>query len=394
VLSEFVTGNIGDDLDKERFYVDRYVRSVRELLGLRVELSDTPKGPQGPRTGFSDAQRLERDSRRSMEQAAGSIDIQAPDLDAILDASKKAQEAAKAMSTEAAAIYDRTRTPLEDYGRDVARVNELLTANAISAETASREIQRLGTVLGQGVQAQVEATDAGQAWARQQQLIADVTESSLTPFERLAQKYYEIAEAERAGLDPTIGAKARQSALAELAATADQTSTLVNDRTISLLDSIRSATEGYASDITDIFFDTTNSIGDMFSDLLDRISRMIVEQQIVRPLIDNLMGSLSGLFSGGISEIDLSKLPKRRALGGPVTAGTPYLVGEQGPELFMPQQSGQIVPNGAVGNTLAISFNVNSLDPSSAAAVIAGNERVITNVVRRAMVRAGYTPTL
>jgi flagellar hook-basal body complex protein FliE len=38
-----------------------------------------------------------------------------------------------------------------------------------------------------------------------------------------------------------------------------------------------------------------------------------------------------------------------RANGGPVTAGSPYIVGERGPELFVPGASGQIVPNGAFG---------------------------------------------
>jgi hypothetical protein len=38
-----------------------------------------------------------------------------------------------------------------------------------------------------------------------------------------------------------------------------------------------------------------------------------------------------------------------RATGGPVNAGQPYLVGERGPELFVPGASGSIVPNGAVG---------------------------------------------
>lgn len=37
------------------------------------------------------------------------------------------------------------------------------------------------------------------------------------------------------------------------------------------------------------------------------------------------------------------------AQGGPVRAGVSYLVGELGPELFVPKQSGQIVPNGAMG---------------------------------------------
>jgi phage-related minor tail protein len=36
-----------------------------------------------------------------------------------------------------------------------------------------------------------------------------------------------------------------------------------------------------------------------------------------------------------------------RAEGGPARAGSPYVVGEKGPELFIPNTSGNIVPNGA-----------------------------------------------
>jgi tape measure domain-containing protein len=39
----------------------------------------------------------------------------------------------------------------------------------------------------------------------------------------------------------------------------------------------------------------------------------------------------------------------QRAIGGPVTAGSPYLVGERGPELFMPSRGGSIIPNNALG---------------------------------------------
>ena len=34
-----------------------------------------------------------------------------------------------------------------------------------------------------------------------------------------------------------------------------------------------------------------------------------------------------------------------RAMGGPVAAGTPYVVGERGPELFIPRSAGTIIPN-------------------------------------------------
>lgn len=41
----------------------------------------------------------------------------------------------------------------------------------------------------------------------------------------------------------------------------------------------------------------------------------------------------------------------QRAQGGSVTAGQPYLVGERGPELFMPGRSGGIAPTGSFGGT-------------------------------------------
>jgi hypothetical protein len=40
-----------------------------------------------------------------------------------------------------------------------------------------------------------------------------------------------------------------------------------------------------------------------------------------------------------------------RAAGGPVSAGTPYIVGERGPEMFVPGQSGGIVPNHRIGGS-------------------------------------------
>jgi len=42
-----------------------------------------------------------------------------------------------------------------------------------------------------------------------------------------------------------------------------------------------------------------------------------------------------------------------KAAGGPVSAGSPYVVGEQGPELFVPDRGGTIVPNGGGGGMVA-----------------------------------------
>ena len=72
-----------------------------------------------------------------------------------------------------------------------------------------------------------------------------------------------------------------------------------------------------------------------------------------------------GIFHlhGGVLDIDMPMGNKievgARAMGGPVSAGSPYLVGEQGPELFVPGASGSIVPNGALGRNggVTVAFN-------------------------------------
>lgn len=72
-----------------------------------------------------------------------------------------------------------------------------------------------------------------------------------------------------------------------------------------------------------------------------------------------------------------------RAAGGPVSAGDPYIVGEKGPELFVPGQSGSIVPNSALsksrggfgGGAVVVNFN----------APVAGSKREFERMVANAI---------
>jgi hypothetical protein len=52
-----------------------------------------------------------------------------------------------------------------------------------------------------------------------------------------------------------------------------------------------------------------------------------------------------------------TKPPEARAVGGPVSKSTPYLVGEEGPEIFVPKAAGDIVPNNRLGTGAAIGDN-------------------------------------
>ena len=47
----------------------------------------------------------------------------------------------------------------------------------------------------------------------------------------------------------------------------------------------------------------------------------------------------------------------KRASGGPVTGGKPYVVGERGPELFVPNSSGSIVPNHQMGGGIVVNVD-------------------------------------
>ena len=49
-----------------------------------------------------------------------------------------------------------------------------------------------------------------------------------------------------------------------------------------------------------------------------------------------------------------------KADGGPVKAGSSYIVGERGPELFSPGVSGMITPNHALGGSTNIVVNVDA----------------------------------
>ena len=73
--------------------------------------------------------------------------------------------------------------------------------------------------------------------------------------------------------------------------------------------------------------------------------------------------SISNWWSG-----DGDKKTEGRYMGGPVSAGNPYIVGERGPELFVPGGSGSIIPNGggmAGGGAPIIVTNNNVVAPTN-----------------------------
>ena len=109
---------------------------------------------------------------------------------------------------------------------------------------------------------------------------------------------------------------------------------------------------------SDLFFGALQGNLDNFVENFIAAMDRIIADLAARNLFNWLAGSLGGgggiggfLFGGG------------RAAGGPVSAGRAYMVGERGPEYFLPAMSGRIEPGGRGG--VVINMTVNAQDAAS-----------------------------
>ena len=114
-----------------------------------------------------------------------------------------------------------------------------------------------------------------------------------------------------------------------------------------------------------VFADFLNSLADMLLKTAQQMIAQYIAIGIAR------MFAVGGSPSSAVSGVDMNQdffkfipqpgaggFPIPRANGGPVSGGSPYMVGERGPELFVPSNSGTVVPNNALGGNVSIVVNV------------------------------------
>ena len=131
------------------------------------------------------------------------------------------------------------------------------------------------------------------------------------------------------------------------------------------LEKLKPITDGLAAGITDFFtsvIDGSKSAQEAFSDMLRNMAQALIQQGAIMiaqyvaigiarafagigssstPTAPNI-GTDTNYFGQGFTPMNYFT---GRAEGGPVSAATPYIVGEDGQELFIPGVSGTIVPN-------------------------------------------------
>ena len=111
---------------------------------------------------------------------------------------------------------------------------------------------------------------------------------------------------------------------------AEELKSLYSDIGMSIKDGVVDAIQGA--------IDGTKSLQEVASNLLQNIANKLIDVAVNMALFGAMSGTgtggglLGGLFGGG------------KAAGGPVSSNSTYMVGEKGPELFVPSTAGTIIP--------------------------------------------------
>ena len=104
------------------------------------------------------------------------------------------------------------------------------------------------------------------------------------------------------------------------------------------------------------FVDRTNSAKDAFRSMAASIIKELFQIFVIK----RITGFVSGQFNAAFPKLGGMPLDGYKAIGGPVQRGGSYMVGERGPELFVPSRSGSIVPNNKVGGeSVIVNQNIN-----------------------------------
>lgn len=180
--------------------------------------------------------------------------------------------------------------------------------------------------------------------------------------------------------------------------------------------SVRADTQGFARDVAELraqldgpLGSSVNRAGALIENALGRAIRngkfgfedlkrvaLSVLGEIANSAVRSALGggqSGGGGQGGGLLALGLSALGSifggapGRATGGPVSPGRAYMVGERGPELFVPTSSGAVVaPTQSGAREVRISIAVNA-PAGSAPEALARSSRQVARAVRGALLR-------
>ena len=145
-----------------------------------------------------------------------------------------------------------------------------------------------------------------------------------------------------------------------------------------------SFTKGFEDAIVNFVKTGKLSFKDLANTLIAQFARIQAQNMLM-----SLFGGGGGIPSGGGLLGSLFKIFTGKAGGGNVVDGQPLMVGERGPELFVPNNAGKIVPNRQLGggqqvvnNSTAVSYQIHAVDAASFKTMLARDPEYLYQVTQ------------
>lgn len=257
---------------------------------------------------------------------------------------------------------DGSRYELTDYTAPsiMQSVIPMITSDAVAARASSGDetynISKAQTADGSGAEGDVVNTNAA---------ATPVAGSVSSPWNDYVQKYGGITGFDTSAARPsaTSGGSPggsppkvpqKNNLFSSITDASKQAWQQVQKDAEQHLQNVLKGTESFSHAFTTVWSEMAQKTKQVLLDKLVKAVEDVLQKQVLKPLEDfgeHLLNSIiPGLFPG-------------KASGGPVAANTPYIVGEVGPELFIPGSTGTIVPNnklavGAVGGSGDVTVNL------------------------------------
>lgn len=300
------------------------------------------------------------------------------------------------------------------------KADEITRAYDVMALTVTRFFQKHAVSLGAKIKEVIDEIKGIESEAGKQrtQFVTvtgggketDLPDPTVEKFQKLIdaqQKRVELLQAEQATIGQSVGAQAQYRTQIELEAQAKAQEIALTPERIAAIQREAAAVGAATDELAKqkfAFNELQSSSQELGSALSQAFQGAIIEGKKFDEVLNNLVRRLESkafdkLFDlafapqgAGTSSLFaqlLSSLGK--AGGGPVSGGQPYVVGEKGPELFIPKSSGMIVPNRVMGasGTRPADRNLNvSVDVTGAngdAAIEAAVNRGVQRAVQQSV---------
>jgi hypothetical protein len=114
--------------------------------------------------------------------------------------------------------------------------------------------------------------------------------------------------------------------------------------------------------------------------------------EIGGPVIGFIFAAATAAYTAQQINAIKSQQYQGRRYGGGVSSNTPYIVGENGPEVMVPGKTGTVIPNGqAFGGQQAVNvnFNITTIDAKDFDTLLRARQGVIIGVINQALNEKG-----